>query len=358
MPVIWLIDAYRAGERGQVRALADALVEQLGGSCETKALNYRKHVVLPHVLGRSTLRGISGESREKLKAPWPDIVISCGVRNEPVCRWIRAQSGGRTRYVHVGRPWGPLAQFDLVITTPQYRVPQHPNVLHNTLTLHSLTPARLAEAKVQWQDSFAHLPAPFFAVIAGGDSGPFTLGPKAATRLGQEASRMARASGGSLLVTTSSRTSAKATAALQVSLEAPHFFYPWNSGDDANPYRGILASADQLVVTGDSIAMLSEACATGRPVKIFDLGGMRDGASSQRDFRLGGVLYGLLLRWLWQPLSRDITLVHEQLQRSGYASWSEQALTSARVPAQSDLERSVAAVAALLGEVQTSVGVE
>ncbi len=59
MPVIWLIDAYRAGERGQVRALVDAL----GWPCETKRLAYRKHVVLPHVLGLASLRGITPESR-------------------------------------------------------------------------------------------------------------------------------------------------------------------------------------------------------------------------------------------------------------------------------------------------------
>ena len=156
MPVIWLIDAYRAGERNQVRALVD----ELGWPCETKRLEYRKHVVLPHVLGLATLRGITPASAAALKPPWPDLVISSGVRNEPVCRWIRAASGGHTRYVHVGRPWGPLAGFDLVITTPQYRVPRRPNVLNNLLTLHSVTPRRLEAAREQWAASFADLPRP------------------------------------------------------------------------------------------------------------------------------------------------------------------------------------------------------
>ena len=49
--------------------------------------------------------------------------------------------------------------------------------------------------------------------------------------------------------------------------------------------------------------MLSEACATGKPVTMFDLGGMRDiEDESQRDFRLGGALYALLLRWFWLRL--------------------------------------------------------
>lgn len=348
MPVIWLIDAYRAGERGQVRALVDTLVETLPASSETKVLEYRKQVILPHALGQTTLRGITAESAATLCAPWPDLVISCGVRNEPVCRWIRQQSGGHTHYVHVGRPWGSLGKFDLVITTPQYRVPKQPNVLHNMLTLHSVTPEKLAQAGSQWLPIFAGLPRPYFAVIAGGDSGPFTLGPKAAARLAQEASSLARASGGSLLVSTSSRTSAAAVDALQASIDVPNHFYRWRPADENNPYFGILALADQLIVTGDSIAMLSESCATGRPVKIFDIGGMRGGDAPQRDHRLGGSLYALLMRWLWEPLSRDITLVHRELLASGHAVWMDQALTTVRVRAENDLQRSVAAVKNLL----------
>jgi len=347
MPVIWLLDAYRAGERGQVRALVDAL----GWPCETKVLRYRKHAVFPHVLGQATLRGIEPGSAATLQPPWPDLVITSGVRNEPVCRWIREQSGGRTRYVHVGRPWAPLDTFDLVITTPQYRVPARANVLNNILTLHGVTTERLAAARKQWEGTFSQLPRPRFAVIVGGHSGPFTLGAKAGARLGREASQLARAQGGSLLVTTSSRTSEEATAALEASVTGPHYFYRFRGNDPDNPYMGILAWADRLIVTADSIAMLSEACATGKPVKMFDLGGMRGPRDeSSRDFRLGGALYAFMLRRLWKPLSRDITLVHDKLREAGCAAWMDEVPVTARVPASTDLERAVAAVRQLLGE--------
>ena len=346
MPVIWLIDAYRAGEQGQVRAL----VEALGWPCEIKRLAYRKQIVLPHVLGLSSLSGITTESRAMLEPPWPDLVISSGVRNEPVCRWIRAHSGGRTRYVHVGRPWGPLVSFDLVITTPQYRVAPHANVLNNTLTLHSVTPEQLGAAREQWADTFAHLPRPRIAVVAGGDSGPFSLGPLAASRLARQASMLARQNGGSLLVSTSSRTSEEAMAALQAGIDVPNYFYRWQAADPANPYLGILAVADRLVVTGDSIAMLSEACATGRPVQMFDLGGMRGERDVATDPRLGATLYALLMRWFWRRLSRDITLVHRQLRATGRAFWLDEESGAAVLPGESDMQRAVAAVKRLLGE--------
>jgi hypothetical protein len=350
MPVIWLIDAYRAGERGQVRALANTLSEALGWPCETRALSYRKLMFLPHLLGLDSCRGLTTESAAGLRPPWPDLVISCGVRNEPVCRWIRAQSGGRTRYVHVGRPWADLDSFDLVITTPQYRVPVRDNVVNNQLTLHGINARRLSEARAQWTDAFSALPGPRFTVIAGGDSGPFTFGPKAAERLGRQASRLAREHGGSLLVTTSSRTSGAAVSALEQAIDVPNYFYRWHPGDDANPYVGMLAWADRLIVTGDSIAMLSEACSTGKPVQMFDLGGMRGEPHGPVDFRLGATLYAFMMRWLPQSLSRDITLVHRSLRESGRAVWLEEEFGAVAVPAEDDMQRAVLAVKKLFGE--------
>jgi hypothetical protein len=220
------------------------------------------------------------------------------------------------------------------------------------LTLHSVTPQRLAAARTEWESAFADLPRPHFAVMVGGDSGPFTLGPKAAARLGREASQVARAQGGSLLVSTSSRTGESVIDALQAAVTAPNYFYRYKNEDAANPYFGMLAWADRVIVTGDSIAMLSEACATGKPVMIFDLGGMRDSHDEgDRDFRLGGSLYAFLLRWLWRPLSRDITLVHNELHAAGHAVWLDEILVTARVPAETDLQRAVAAVRKLLAEV-------
>jgi len=354
MPVVWVIDAYRAGERGQVRALADAL----GWDCEIRQLSYRKQVFLPHLLRRDSVRGLTAASRSSLSAPWPDLVISSGVRNEPVCRWIRAQSGGHTRYVHVGRPWAALESFDLLITTPQYRVARRDNVVNNTLTLHGVDQQRLADAAAQWQPQFAHLPRPITGVMVGGNSGPFTLGPRAARRLGQAVSQRVRDNGGSVLVTTSSRTPEPAVDALAAAVDVPSHVYRWRAGDEANPYLGILACADELVITADSIAMLSEASATGKPVYMFDLGGMRADHPVSRDFRLGASLYGLLMRYLPPVLSRDITLVHERLLDSGCAAWLGDEYRGERHAATDDMARAVAAVKALFGETGVTVGVE
>jgi mitochondrial fission protein ELM1 len=79
---------------------------------------------------------------------------------------------------------------------------------------------------------------------------------------------------GSVLATTSRRTGAPATEALSTALaERPHRLFRWGEGG-ANPYAGFLAWADAVVVTGDSVSMLSEALATSVPVFVADPGGL------------------------------------------------------------------------------------
>ena len=230
--------------------------------------------------------------------------------------------------------------------------------MNNTLTLHGVSRDRLATAAAEWEAELSHLPRPYIAVIAGGDSGPFTFGPGAATRLARQASDRVRESGGSLLVSTSSRTSREAVEALQAGIDVSNYFYTWQRDDAANPYFGMLALADQLIVTADSIAMLSEACATGSPVWMFDLGGMRDGYTIRKDFRWSALLYGILLRWFWQPLSRDITLVHQQLLESGRVSWLGDPQAVGATTGTGDIQRAVQAVRALLDETDLSIPVE
>ncbi|TAL06877.1 MAG: nucleoside-diphosphate sugar epimerase [Porticoccaceae bacterium] len=356
-PRVWLLEPYRTGEQQQVLALAEAL----GWPFETKHLHYRTLAFGTNLLRGSSLRGIDRRRSAALAAPWPDLVISAGMRNEPVGRWIRRQSGGRCRIVHVGRPWADPRRFDLVITTPQYRLPRRANVLHNDLPLHRVEAARLREAAARWRDALAQLPAPRIAVILGGDSGPFTLGAKAARRLADAATALARQRGGSLLITTSPRTADAATRLFAGDLGVPTHFYAWQPGAADNPYFGYLALADAFVVTADSVSMLSEACATGKPLYLFDLGtgrhSMRAGCGGAgadvradpdgNDFRLSGLLYRALMRWGWQRLSRDITLIHRQLVASGRAVWLGNPDPHWQSDAGGDVARAVARVRAL-----------
>jgi mitochondrial fission protein ELM1 len=339
-PTIWVITSYRAGENAQILALAEAL----GTGCEVKRIAYRRLASLSGLLRRVSLAGIDSDQSSPLRPPWPALIISAGMRNEPVCRWIRRQSGGRTRLVFIGRTWAEPDTFDLIVTTPQYRLRPHPHILQNELTLHGITPQRLQQAAAGWESRLGHLPEPRIAVVVGGNSGPYTLGPRAARRLGGLVSEMAAARGGSLLVTTSARTPPRTIAPLRAALSVPAHFFAWSPDARDNPYTAYLALAREIVVTADSIAMLSEACATGKPVYLFDPNRRRE----SHDFRMGGSAYRLLMRIGPQRLTRDVGRVHARLVAAGHAAWlGESAAGGASAPPD-DMARALARVRQLL----------
>ena len=183
-PRVWAVASYRAGENSQISGLAN----RLGGDVATKRLRYNSLAGPLGLMRVVSRRGIDAGS-DVLEAPWPDIIVSAGLKNEPVCRWIKQCSGGHTRLVFLGRTWARRDLFDLVVTTPQYRLPREPNVVHNLMTQHGVTASRLAAERVRWEARFEELPRPILGVLIGGDSGPFVLGPRAARRLAHKIER-------------------------------------------------------------------------------------------------------------------------------------------------------------------------
>ncbi len=358
-PKVWLIMSYRTGESSQILALG----ESLGWPYEIKQLDYRHSGFATNLLRRVSLAGIVKSKSSPLQPPWPDLIISAGLRNEPVCRWVHRHAGGKIRLVYIGRPWARLEHFDLIITTPQYRLPARPNVLQNALTLHRVTESRLVEAAAHWSPRLFHLPKPRIAVMVGGNSGPYTFGPKAAVRLGREASALANAVGGSLLVSTSARTPRSSINTLRAAISSPAHVFEWTPDNaDDNPYFGFLALAEKVIVTGDSIAMLTEACATKKPVFIFDTGGSpipsqtrtnppRPSWQASRtlsDFRLSSFLYQQMMRIGPRRLTRDLEIVYQKLIASGHAVWLGHDLPNdQRPPPLEDMQRAVTRVRAL-----------
>lgn len=264
-PLAWGLLGEKPGDNRQV----EQLVEALGYDHEIKHLSFRSLQHLPNFLLGATQITVQSHGSAAVQPPWPDVIVAAGRRTVPVARAIRARSGGRTRLVHLGRPRASLDRFDLVVTTPQYGLPNHPKVVENTLPFQRPN-APSDEILEHWQAEFSALPRPWIGVLVGGDSWPLRLTPAAAAELGARASEAAAARGGSLLVTTSPRTGADQTAALFRALRAPAFRNDWHS-DRPGCYPSILALADSFVVTADSISMLAEACRTGRPVEIAPL---------------------------------------------------------------------------------------
>ncbi|WP_461481233.1 mitochondrial fission ELM1 family protein [Porticoccus sp.] len=316
-PRVWLLFGQKAGDNNQVLALA----EQLGWPYTIKQIHNQPWELLTSLALGATLNGVDIRHSSPLVAPWPDLVITAGRGNEPVARWIQQRSGNRARLVHIGRPWAPLASWDLIVTTPQYFLPAADNVLLNRLPLHRITPERLAY-EASTEAPWHNLPRPYTVVLLGGDSGQFVFTAEKGQRLGQLVNRLVKTLGGVALVSDSRRTPAAASEAFWRQLSVPAWRHNWHDGQDSNPYMALLAQADQLVVTGESMSMLAEASATGKPLFIFDMSD-RDSRWWRQchNYRHKPLSHRLAMRLGPRRMRRDIARIQEALVADGRAVW-------------------------------------
>ena len=280
-PRIWALADDRAGNRSQCLGVAGAL----GLPFEVKEIRYGIGAKLPNLFLGASLRGLETSARARLTVPWPDLVVAAGRRTAPVARWIKAQDPGRVKLLQVMDPGGARDGFDL-IAVPAHDQLEGSNVITITTAPHGLTAGTLAAARATWAPVFADLPKPWVAVIVGGSTKNRRFNVEMGRDLGIMANMAAMGVQGSLLITTSRRTDAASANALFQEITVPHHRFRWGDGGD-NPYLGYLASADFVVVTGESVSMCSEACASGKPVHIYAPGDL----IAPKHARLHGALF-------------------------------------------------------------------
>ena len=263
---VWVLDDPRDGLSDRAIAVA----ERLGVPHLRVPLAWSWRAPFLRVGTRGSLRGMAGGA-----APWPfsaprgpALAIAAGGVSEPVALWLRSTFG--TRVVHCSLPPGErrMKQFDLLVVPRHERPPALPNLVPVLGVPHRLSPLALSQARVAWAGRLAHLPRPLIALLAGGGPGRAELRPIAANRLARQMAQLATRYGGSVLATTTPTTGRTATEALASGL-APsmHLLYRWGEPGE-NPYAGMLALADAIVVTGPSATMICQACATEAPVFI------------------------------------------------------------------------------------------
>jgi len=309
---VWVLCDDRAGNVSQCLGVA----ETLGLPFVEKTITYNALGGLPNFLLGANTFGITAESKGALVAPWPDLVIAAGRRTAPVARYIKRHSGGKARLVQIMDPGTSGADdFDLIcIPAHDAKEERRPNEMTIFGAPHRVTPARLAEAAQVWQERFQELPEPRIGLIVGGATKNKSFTSDMGRELGQQVNKMAEAEGGSVLVTTSRRTGEAASAILS-EIKVPSFQYRWGDKGD-NPYFGLLACSDMLVVTGDSVSMCSECCATGKAVYIY----APEGMVSAKHKRMGETLinggYAMLFDGqIGHQQGKILSAVHDIVER-------------------------------------------
>jgi uncharacterized protein len=263
-PLIWVLKGLRAGDTAQAMALA----LQIGGRVEGKQLAFNASHALPNWLLGARVAHLTEAAQSQLRPPWPDLVVATGKRTAPVALWIKRQSKGKSRIVHLGRPRMALNAFDLLVTTPQYGLPQLDNVVRLPLpfaTAKQVDDATLNSFRSMWSD----LPNPHILAVIGGHKFPQRLGVVELQQFAQALNRRASALNGSIVLLDSPRSPAGALQIVANTLTVAHWIY--DRGRTGNPYQAGLALCDEMVVTSDSVSMVTEMLSTAKPTWIFRL---------------------------------------------------------------------------------------
>ncbi|MBI3010475.1 MAG: mitochondrial fission ELM1 family protein, partial [Candidatus Omnitrophica bacterium] len=222
---------------------------------------------------------LTPESAKRLLNRYADIIVSCGAATIPVnVLWARAN---RARSIVLMNPAPvPLTRFDLVISPHHDRLPRRSNVVFILGALaHRLTVQEkdAAVLRLKTHPCFRDgevFSWPTVAVLFGGETPDYCVPSAFAETFVSQIRHACEAAKGECLVTTSRRT----PAAIERILEKRFFgtdFCRFLLLASRDPIEGtldaMLGLSDVAVVTAESISMISEACASGKPVLAVEL---------------------------------------------------------------------------------------
>ncbi len=258
----------------------------------------------------------AGPGSDPIEPPWPDVIVACGSKSIAPTLAIKARSGGKTCAIYVQRPTMGVSRFDLVVS-PLHDGLSGPNVISVRGAVNRITHGRLEQAAMQWAGRLAHLPKPRVAVLIGGNSGAHRLTPEFAVKFADQLAALCKRDHAGLMVTTSRRTGEEAEALIRERLSGLPAFV-WDGAGD-NPYFGFLGLADAVIVTSDSVNMVSEALVTGKPVHVAALeGGSAKFDRFHRELERDGytrAFTGRLESWSYAPLDDTARAAAEAKRR-------------------------------------------
>ena len=274
---IWVISDGTAGMRLQAIALGDALIaaditnQTSLADIISKPSWWLRHLprlvpFLPKTLLSSWLGSIAG----RLSKDKPAIIITCGRRMAGTSIALKQLSKAHavgTRTIHIQDPRLPPHYFDILIV-PQHDPARGANVLTNMASLNRLDMPKIADAANQLGKKWRALPAPRVAVLLGGANRRYDISAIMAKDMASRLADFAAKTGASLALIPSRRTPANLVTQLIAALGP----LPYAVMDQAenNPYPGILGLVDAVIVTSDSVNMISEATITSLPILIAD----------------------------------------------------------------------------------------
>lgn len=211
---------------------------------------------------------------ETLMKAYSDFVVSCGSSLEGVNIFMAMENNAKNIVIMRPGILNGLGKYKLALIPEHDRTGSGRNVVRTTLA-----PNLIDEKKIKADGEVLSRrvhPGPGGAVgiFVGGDNPEYALTDGLVSSLAEGLTRFCEKSGAGVLVTTSRRTSKSAAEILKNKSKTSQCFKLLVVANEKNPPEtvgGILSLSKVVAVSAESISMVSEAVASGRPVVVFRL---------------------------------------------------------------------------------------
>jgi mitochondrial fission protein ELM1 len=209
-------------------------------------------------------------AREVIRS-YADIVISCGSALAEINLWMKRENLAKSMVVM--NPTYLTKQFDAVIVPRHDRLAESENIFETDGALSTLDMAEMNRrgAELKEQLGFGQNKK-CLGLLVGGDTPRLKFDEPLFEALMNEVRRVALLSGAVVLATSSRRTPAWADKRLK-ELFSDSKLCPMrviaNEVNRPGAVAGILGLSDVILVSGESMSMISEAVSSGKPVVVF-----------------------------------------------------------------------------------------
>lgn len=224
-------------------------------------------------------RFLDSRTCDDLAARKPDLIISCGSQTAAVNFLVARENLARS--VAIMKPSVlSTKKFDLVIMSRHDNPPKRKNIVVTQAALNLIDEGYLLDKSARFLSSLnigAGVTAKAFGLLIGGDSKNFRLSLKTTQEVISQVKKAAEKLNADVLVTTSRRTN----PGLEDLVKREFKDYPRcraliiaNENNLPEAVGGILGSSSAVIVSPESISMVSEAISSKKYVLVFNEQGL------------------------------------------------------------------------------------
>jgi mitochondrial fission protein ELM1 len=270
MRVCGLIDA-RVGSSKQTISLA----EELNAEAVLKNISYNSLIKIPNFL-RPKKVGIdftnSDDLTVKVANDTPDIIVFAGRRLAGLALYLKKNFlkhfNKDVKLISILNPNYSFKNFFCVIL-PKHDGVRGENVLSIRGALCKFDFEKIEQERVFWRGKLAGFNTPYISLMIGGDTKDKKFNSEKLGIMVGNLSKKVKEIGGTLLVSSSRRTSQECVGEIEKNLNCENYFFKWTVNTELNPYYGFLTLSDVVVITGESISMICEALTLKKSVLVY-----------------------------------------------------------------------------------------